>query len=131
MKTTQRRTSLALIVGALLLAACSSKYGYSATPAKMGEGILTDEKGMTLYIFDKDEAGTGKSMCNGQCASNWPPLYATDSDKAMGDWSVVTRDDGKKQWAYKGKPLYLWIKDKMPGDRTGDGVANAWRLAKP
>jgi len=42
-----------------------------------------------------------------------------------------TRDDGSKQWAYKGKPVDYWSKDQKAGDRTGDGVANAWRLARP
>ncbi|MGE0661043.1 MAG: hypothetical protein AB7F36_16095, partial [Reyranellaceae bacterium] len=50
---------------------------------------------------------------------------------AAGDWSVVTRDDGAKQWAYKGKPLYTWVKDARPGDTTGDGVNNVWHVAKP
>jgi predicted lipoprotein with Yx(FWY)xxD motif len=49
----------------------------------------------------------------------------------LGDWAVITRDDGSKQWAYKGKPLYAWAKDAKPGDRTGDGFNNAWRVAKP
>jgi predicted lipoprotein with Yx(FWY)xxD motif len=53
-----------------------------------------------------------------------------DGDTPSGDYSIVTRDDGKKQWALKGKPLYFWIKDQKPGDKTGDGVNNAWRTAK-
>lgn len=93
-------------------------------------GVLAAQNGMTLYTFDKDAAGSGKSVCNGPCASNWPPLFAADGDRAAGDWSVITRDDGKKQWAFKGKPLYYWIKDQKPGDRSGDGVNNAWRLAR-
>ncbi|MBA3902532.1 MAG: hypothetical protein C0522_02475 [Rhodocyclaceae bacterium] len=79
--------------------------------------------------FGKDAANSGKSMCNGQCAINWPPLFASDSDRSAGDWPIVTRDDGRKQWAYKGKPLYFWIKYQKPGDKTGDGVNNAWRMA--
>ena len=87
---------------------------------------------MTLYTFDKDTAGSGKSACNGQCATNWPALMAMDSDKPMGDLSIVTRDDGKKQWAAKGWPLYYWSKDSKAGDKTGDGVANgAWKVARP
>ena len=42
--------------------------------------VLTDPKGMTLYIFDKD--ADGKSVCNGPCATNWPPLMATGDAKA-------------------------------------------------
>lgn len=90
---------------------------------------LVDSKGMTLYIFDKD-AGS-KSNCNGKCAVNWPPLLVATGAKASGDWSIVTRADGGKQWAYKGKPLYGWIKDKKAGDVTGDGVNNVWHIARP
>ena len=92
---------------------------------------LTGANGMTLYTFDKDAAGSGKSLCNGPCATNWPPLFAMDSDMASGDYSIVMRDDGKKQWAFKGKPLYYWSKDMKPGDKTGDGVNNLWRTATP
>jgi predicted lipoprotein with Yx(FWY)xxD motif len=85
---------------------------------------------MTLYTFDKDTAGFGKSVCNGPCARNWPPFTAGAGDQSGGDWTVITRDDGSKQWAYSGKPLYLWSKDQKPGDRTGDGFNNAWRVVK-
>lgn len=112
------------------LAACSSMGG-PATPAMAEGGVLVNSAGMTLYTFDADPANTGKSTCNGPCAANWPPLMATGDAAPSGDWSIVTRDDGAKQWAYKGKPLYLWAKDQKPGDRTGDGVKNVWHVAKP
>jgi predicted lipoprotein with Yx(FWY)xxD motif len=106
----------------------------AAMPAKVAETskgkTLVDAKNMTLYVFDKDAAG--KSACNGPCATNWPPLMAATDAKASADWSVVTRDDGGKQWAYKGKPLYTWAKDTKPGDTTGDGVNNnTWHIAAP
>jgi predicted lipoprotein with Yx(FWY)xxD motif len=50
--------------------------------------------------------------------------------KAMGEWTIVVRDDGGKQWAYKGKPLYTWSKDAKPGDKTGDGFNSVWHVAK-
>jgi predicted lipoprotein with Yx(FWY)xxD motif len=100
-------------------------------PAKTTDGVLTNAAGMTLYTFDKDPAGGGKSACNGPCATNWPPLLAQDGASASGNYSIITRDDGKKQWAYMGKPLYLWVKDQKPGDKTGDGVKNVWHAAKP
>ena len=117
------------LVAAIALAACASM-GMSDMPAKKAaDGTLTNAAGMTLYTFHKDAAG--KSACNGQCAANWPPLAADAGATASGDWSVVTRDDGRKQWAYKGKPLYTWVKDQKPGDKTGDGFANnAWHAAK-
>ena len=76
------------------------------------------------------KAADGKSACNGPCATNWPPLAATGDAKASGDWTIVTRDDGSKQYAYKGKPLYTWSKDAKPGDKTGDGMNNVWHTAK-
>jgi len=101
----------------------------TATPPAMKDGILVTAKGMTLYTFDKDTAG--KSACNGQCAVNWPPALVADGAKASGDWTIVTRDDGQKQWAYKSKPLYAFAKDTKAGDKTGDGFLNgAWHLAK-
>jgi predicted lipoprotein with Yx(FWY)xxD motif len=121
------RTLSALAITALL-AACA---GMATAPAKSADGMLTGANGMTLYTFDRDAAGSGKSVCNGPCATNWPPLMAADADKDMGDYTVITRDDGKKQWAYKGKPLYFWAKDAKPGDKTGDGFNSIWRVARP
>jgi predicted lipoprotein with Yx(FWY)xxD motif len=124
-----------MIVAAVVLTACSAMEGMmgsaTAAPTKTMDGVLTNSAGMTLYTFDKDAAGSGKSVCNGQCAANWPPLMAAADAKASGDYTVITRDDGGKQWAYKGKPLYLWVKDSKPGDKTGDGVINAWHVARP
>ena len=86
---------------------------------------------MTLYVFDRDVAGSGKSACNGQCATIWSPLPAGSDSTAFGQYTLVTREDGTRQWAYKGKPLYLWAKDQKPGDRTGDNVNNVWHVATP
>lgn len=126
-----KKTTIALgMTASLFLSACAGM-GSLPAPAKISDGTLIGGNGMTLYTFDKDAAGNGKSVCNGPCATNWPPLMAADADAASGDYSIVTRDDGKKQWAYRGKPLYFWVKDQKPGDRSGDGVNNVWRVAKP
>lgn len=125
------KNTFLLMVLSATLAACSSMGGAAVAPAKVSNGVLTGANGMTLYTFDKDAAGAGKSVCNGPCATNWPPLFVAEGESAAGDYSIVMRDDGKKQWAFKGKPLYYWVKDQKPGDRTGDGVNNVWRTAKP
>lgn len=122
--------ALALILSAPLVA-FSANETHSNLPAMVSDGMLSGSNSMTLYTFDKDVAGSGKSVCNGPCAANWPPLYAMDGDAARGDYSIITRDDGKKQWALKGKPLYYWAKDQKPGDKTGDGFNNVWHVAKP
>jgi len=119
-------------IKALLMAAALTLPGlaFAAEPAMEKDGMLTDHNGMVLYTFAKD--ADGKSMCNDKCAANWPPLMAEANDKSMGKWSVITRDDGTKQWAYHGKPLYTFVMDKKAGDMTGEGkMDGAWKVAKP
>jgi predicted lipoprotein with Yx(FWY)xxD motif len=101
-----------------------------AAPPETRDGILTGDHGMTLYTYDMDKAHSGKSECTGACAKNWPPFLASASETASGDYSFVQRADGKMQWAYKGKPLYFWHKDKKPGEQTGNGFKNVWHVAK-
>jgi len=113
-----------------LLAVTALAQTVAPTSAETAKGkALVDLNGMTLYVFDRD--GAGKSNCNAQCAVAWLPLIADTDAQASGSFSFITRDDGRKQWAYKGKPLYTWAKDKKPGDATGDGVNKVWHLASP
>jgi predicted lipoprotein with Yx(FWY)xxD motif len=123
---------IALGLSAALLA-LSAGLALAAEPAmemdsSMGK-IYTDAKDMTLYTFDKDEMG--KSNCYDKCAVNWPPYMAEANAMAEGDWTVVDRTDGTKQWAYKGKPVYYFIQDKKPGDVVGDGKGDGtWHVIK-
>ena len=123
-----------ILVASAAFAIAVSGYAVAQTPAmpaavKIASGMLTDAKGMSLYTFDNDKE-PNKSACAGNCLNNWPVLKAEASDKDMGDWKVVTRDDGAKQWAYKGKPLYYFAMDKAPGDKVGEGRGMVWHLAK-
>ena len=106
-------------------------YAAAAEPAKMAETskgkAWVDDKGMTLYTFEKDKAD--KSNCNGKCAVEWPPLKVAEGAVAAGEWTIVTRDDGSKMWAYEGRPLYTFVDDKKPGQVTGDGKDD-FHLAK-
>ncbi|MGE0100531.1 MAG: hypothetical protein AB7S86_19495 [Hydrogenophaga sp.] len=120
---------MSLAFAAALLGGCASMP--ASTPAQVADGVLVGPTRMTLYTFDRDASGSGKSVCNGPCAANWPPLMASATDKPAGDYTVITRDDGQKQWAIKGKPLYYWVKDAKPGDKTGDGFNGVWRVARP
>lgn len=119
---------------AIILVACAGTPNVrdgSADFIKESNGILTSSYGKTVYTFDKDQAGSGKSECVLTCADNWPPVYVEPAIKLSGDFSIVNRNDGQKQLAYKGKPLYFYVKDKNPGDKTGDGVNNVWHVVKP
>lgn len=120
----------------LVLTICATAALLTAAPAfaqmmmagvKMTPDGLNDSTGKPLYTFARDTT-PGKSACNGPCVAAWPPLMATSTDKDMGDWTVITRDDGGKQWAYKGKPLYTYAKDTAGQPATG--VSQAWPRAK-
>jgi len=127
------RRFISFVLTATVLALGSAAALAQDAPAKIGDTAkgkaLVDGAGMTLYTFDRDAAGT--SNCNGVCFNNWPPLKAAADAKPSGDWTVITRGDGGKQWAYKGKPLYTFYKDGNPGDAGGDGVNNVWHIAVP
>ena len=119
----------ALALGFLAVPALAEDYvdGAIKTMDIGGKEVLTDANGMTLYTYDKDTAGV--TNCYDKCAQNWPPLIADASAKAEGDFTLVDRTDGTKMWAFKGMPLYLWVKDTKPGDTTGDGVGEVWHTA--
>jgi predicted lipoprotein with Yx(FWY)xxD motif len=70
-----------------------------------------------LYVNEKDPPG--KSICNPGCSSAWPPLRVSPSEKSpVGDWTIIAREDGSKQWAYKGKPVYTRFHDIDPDAET-------------
>ena len=115
----------------LSLAAIASGAAMAAAPVKTAGGMLVNTAGMTLYTFDNDTAGSGKSACNGPCAGLWPPVMAEADAKPEGDMTIIARDDGSKQWAYKGKPVYLYKSDMKAGDATGDNFKNVWHVIKP
>jgi len=93
------------------------------TAANVGQ-VLVDSKGMTLYYFQKDQKGSGKSKCSGACASAWPPLTSGGPAKAMGGvqtsmLGTIERSDGTTQVTYAGWPLYTFVEDKKPGEDNG------------
>jgi predicted lipoprotein with Yx(FWY)xxD motif len=104
-----------------------------ATDPRLGK-ILVDGEGMTLYMFTKDEAD--KSNCSGKCIENWPPLL-TQGNPTLGDGvdaakiGTATLADGSMIVTYNHMPLYYWIKDKAPGDTTGQGNNDVWYVVAP
>ena len=98
--------------------------------------FLVDGKGMSLYLFTKDTAGSGASTCYGSCATAWPPLLTTGKPVAgsgvdMSKFGTITRTDGTTQVTYNGWPLYYFDKDHQAGDTTGEGVGSVWYLISP
>jgi len=99
-------------------------------PFRQRGDILVEIKGRGVYTYDGDKV-PNQSDCFAQCRLLWPPVYADDEAKPKGSFTILVRkDDGKRQWAFKGKPLYRWVSDLKRGDAGGDGVAGVWRLVK-
>lgn len=131
MKVPKRLHLSHVLTGAGLLALVMAALPVQAEPAvKMSGGMLVDTAGKTLYTFDRDTAGSGKSSCTGQCAVIWPPAMAPADATPQGDLGIVTREDGSKQWSYRGKPLYTYKDDKKPGDKAGDNFKDIWHVIK-
>ncbi len=102
----------------------------TAKSGKFGT-YLVDSKGMTLYIFDKDKEA-GKSTCYGKCAKAWPLFVPEAKDPApKAPLTIIIRDDGTKQYAYKGKPLYYYRKDSKADPTKGNGRGKVWWVIKP
>jgi predicted lipoprotein with Yx(FWY)xxD motif len=91
--------------------------------------VLVDPTGMTLYTYTDDP--DGQSLCYGRCARKWVPVKAPDGAAPNGLLSVIERRDGGRQLAWRGKPLYTWVKDKTPGDVTGHKKGDVWFVARP
>jgi predicted lipoprotein with Yx(FWY)xxD motif len=83
--------------------------------------------GQRLYFHDLDK--DGKSACNGGCNGAWRPVPAPADAVAKGMWTAIVRDDGSRQWAYQGHPVYTLYHDD-PAAPGGDGQGGVWHLLK-
>jgi predicted lipoprotein with Yx(FWY)xxD motif len=80
---------------------------------------------LPLYIFNGEPPG--RSLCDRDCTAVWPIVRAERDDKAVGLWTVVKRDDGRFQWAYKNSPVYTYFEDR-PNEPKGAGKNMDWYL---
>jgi len=80
---------------------------------------------LPLYIFEGEPAG--RPLCDRDCTAVWPIVRAQSNDKPVGLWTIVKRDDGRLQWAYKNSPVYTYFEDR-PNDPKGAGKNMDWYL---
>ncbi len=113
------------------VAALANSHGNDLVHARKykGQVYTMNAVHMSLYTYDKD--GVGVSNCYDDCAVNWPPALLDAGTKLGENYTLIARNDGTWQIAYKGKPLYLYKGDKRIGDINGDGIGGVWKLSKP
>ncbi len=100
--------------------------GISVKASARAKGdVLVNHLGMTLYFL----TGKQSESCTGTCLDTWSPLIAGELAGSFGDWTVVTRSDGTRQWAYQGWPLYTFSGDERPGDAEGLHFDSRWQTA--
>ena len=143
----------AVAVASALMTGCGGSYngasavyggpGNSPSPTPQGVPLQTaslkgspgfvNGSGHTVYVFDADLQSPGRSVCNGPCAQNWPPMIAPPGTLPAPDASIV-RQDGRNQLTYKGRPMYTFAGDGAPGQTNGDGLnafGGIWHIARP
>ncbi|MEZ8133662.1 MAG: fasciclin domain-containing protein [Porticoccaceae bacterium] len=108
----------------------SDEVAYDSASQRLVGGTNSTNPGFTLYAFDSD-LGSAGSTCNDSCATNWPPVLVTDGEVAnISGLSLVTRDDGSSQAAYKGRPLYFYSGDTEASDTSGQSVSGWWKVGQ-
>lgn len=121
------RTPLAIVaVTAVLLAwsVPSAFAGYQGKPMvhQTAHGkILTDPEGTPLYTYEYDTSGV--PTCINTCNNTWPPERAAQNATVSGDFGIVQRHDGIRQWTYNGMPLYGFTYDMKGGKAMGNRIA--------
>jgi predicted lipoprotein with Yx(FWY)xxD motif len=97
--------------------------------------IVTDEKGATLYRFDKDKNKPAKSNCDADCLKKWPAVPYVEGITIEGvDRKLVgkvQRGDGTWQLTINGWPTYKFTGDAKIGDTKGQGIGGVWFALTP
>jgi predicted lipoprotein with Yx(FWY)xxD motif len=80
--------------------------------------MLFDSAKQAIYVFENDRPK--ETVCYGECAEAWPPVYTDGPPKAgrgvdQSLLGAIERRDGRMQVTYAGKPLYFYAHES-PGE---------------
>lgn len=90
--------------------------------------VYLNASGRALYVHQLDRMNL--SACYGNCARQWPPYLAQNNARSNGEWSIINRRDGTRQWAHRGRPVYMWSGDRRQGEINGHRRNNRWSVLR-
>lgn len=111
-----------------VFASTAGKTLYYWPQATMRNGVTGDVKNKSACGYEKRTHTAGlmspfppglelpELVTRRSCAEVWTPVLASATAKPKGDFTIIARDDGTKQWAYAEHALYTSYLDKVPGD---------------
>lgn len=94
--------------------------GFAVRTTSVGR-LLTTDKNFSVYSYEQDTAQT--SACHNECIRTWVPVTAPEIAREQGEWSIIERSPGVRQWVFRGKPLYTNVLDQQSWSQEGSDVA--------
>jgi predicted lipoprotein with Yx(FWY)xxD motif len=91
--------------------------GFAVAQVTTGRMLVTGDTKFAVYASDRDSAG--RSKCTGACEQSWKPMLAPETAMPQGEWGIIERSPGVKQWTFRKKPLYTHIDDTHPRSLEG------------
>ncbi len=87
--------------------------------------LLVTKEDQSVYYYHKDTPN--KSNCTGSCLEKWEPILASDIAVAHDQWSLLVRPEGTRQWVFRGKPLYRYLKFVKKESYDGEYYESGWQ----
>jgi predicted lipoprotein with Yx(FWY)xxD motif len=118
----------AAFAAAIALAALGTVTVNSAANAKLGERLVVDAQGLTLYALTPESSS--HLLCKSrECLAFWPPVTVPSRKTKLkagpgvqGRLGTVRRSNGLLQLTLRGLPLYRFVKDHAKGETNGQGI---------
>jgi predicted lipoprotein with Yx(FWY)xxD motif len=131
-------TALAVSLASLALAASTAPTASSMSSSKLGEQIVVNGQGRTLYALSPET--THHLLCkSSECLKFWPPLTVHSRKTKLkagpgvhGHLGILSRSGGMFQVTLRGMPLYRFSGDHAKGQVNGQGLKSfggTWHAA--
>jgi predicted lipoprotein with Yx(FWY)xxD motif len=72
--------------------------------------LLENAEGDVIYSSTADRPNV--SNCKDECLKQWTPMLASQIAQPQGEWGVIERSPGVKQWTFRKMPVYTYALDR-------------------